>query len=949
MTLQCPPPAELERLLQGDLADASGLEAHLAQCDRCRRRLDSLTPAIGANSSIPDGDLTLEYEAEWQQHHGFLQAALVGSLRERWNESGASHTPLPEVPGYHIECPLGEGGAGIVYRARHEKLQRSVALKTLRPGMLDRAEARGRFQREAEVLSRLRHPHVVQLFDFGEVRSARGPAVLYMVLELVEGGTLAEMVNRRPVPARTAAGLVEILARALQVVHQQGIIHRDLKPGNVLLQPAQTILESTGAESTATITALEARGHLADTGRLLDEYVPKITDFGLAKELTAGQSPWTQTRDVLGTPAYMAPEQAGEATVVTALADIYALGVILYELLTGLPPFRAADWVDVIVQVKEQEPVPPSRLLRGIPKELETTALKCLHKDPARRYPSAEALADDLRRFLDGQPILARPTGAWEKLWKWCRRNPGVAGLSASLFLLLVVGLTVTTWLFLVAEHRRGETQEAVNQLKHEQEQTKGALAAEKRRREQARQALEAITSEMVPEWLGRSSGLSPEQRKFLTRGLVLYQEFARETATDETSRVGVAEAQLRVAQFQRSLAQLAEARQSAAQAQQSWARLVTEFPANREYGRSLALAYWLQSVLLRDMGEKKEAEPHVRRALALNQQLLAAGDADPRTELQLCDCQNTLATILRQTGRLKDAEEQWRVLLPLRRQLATRFPHSAQHGIGLMWVHLNLALVLQQVDRLEEADKEIQAALAVAVPLAAEHAAGPECPQWLARCREVRGDIFVSRGELAKAEPEYRGSLAILTTLYRDYPGRPGIPNELAGVMIDLARMLRQQKQWEEARHWLEKAEPYHQVALATEPGNTAYRLFFRNNRQVLADCLVELGDHAAAERAIEQWIQFAVDPKNDNYHAATCLARCVAIVERNDKTTTEERQELATKYGASAVKLLRQAVAVGFEDVQALKQNPALDPLRDRPDFQQMLAEREASDRKQ
>jgi hypothetical protein len=326
----------------------------------------------------------------------------------------------------------------------------------------------------------------------------------------------------------------------------------------------------------------------------------------------------------------------------------------------------------------------------------------------------------------------------------------------------------------------------------------------------------------MVPEWLSRSAELSAEQRKFLTRALALYQEFARDTATDEVSRVGVADAQLRVAQFQRSLGQLSEARQSALSAEQSWEQLVADFPANRDYGRNLALTCWLESCLLRDLDLKKEAEPYVRRAAALNRHLLAEGGADPRVEHQLADCLNTLGTILRQSGRLKEAEEQWRALLPLRERLAARSPHSAEHGVGLLWVHLNLALTMQQTSRLEEAEREIEAALAVAGPLAVEHASSPRCPQWLARCREVHGDILARRGELAKAEAEYRAAVATITALARDYPGYAGMQRYVARVQTNLSNHLCRQGKLQDAEAFARAALTVQEL-LAKHEGATA------------------------------------------------------------------------------------------------------------------------------
>lgn len=951
MTLRCPSATELEQQLERQFtgAEAAALESHLAGCAACRQVLDRLTSPPRAGVSPPHGDETRAHDFDWQAHQSTLHDAVVLHLRN--GHSAPFPLPVtPVIPGYRVDSWLGEGGAGVVYRARHEKLERYVALKIIRPGTLDLATGRARFRREAEVLSRLHHTHIVQLFDFGEIGPTPSAAAPYMVLELVEGGTLSEKVNHRPVPPRTAAALVEILARALHAVHQKGIVHRDLKPGNILLQP---VAGFAGAEP------------LADPGELLARYVPKITDFGLAKQMSAEQSRWTQTGDVVGTPAYMAPEQSTVGDAVTHATDIYSLGVILYELLTGMPPFRARDWVELVIQVKECEPVAPSRLLPGIPRDIETICLKCLYKDPARRYPSAEALADDLRRFLDDKTIVARPTGRAEKVGKWCRRNPWVAGLSAAVLTLLVAGLAITTWLTLLANHHRDQTHKALEQFQEEQGRTERALAAEQRRRGQARQALEAITSEMVPDWLARGAELTPEQRQFLTRALALYQDFARDIATDESSRADVADAQLRVAQFQRSLIQRLEdrieARNNAEQAQQKWEELVREFPAKPEYGRRLALAYWTASVLQRETGQIKEAEESVRAAVTLNRRLLADFGADPATEHQLCDCLNTLGTILQANRHLKEAEAQFRVLVPMRQELLKRFPHKVDHGIGLIWAHLNLALVAKDMSQLEEADRRIQEAQAIAIPLAAKHNSDALSRRWLGRCREVRGEILLMMGQPAKAELEYRAAVTVLDGVHRDFPSRRDIQSlllrnrrilcnilsrlgkfsdaekelrqflaildpqannpkvapfrqELAGIMVNVAQTLIRQNQRQEARRCLEEAEPYHREALAVDPRNAGYRLCYRNNRAILAECLVDLGEHAAAARTVEQWLQLSADYRIDKFNAATCLARCAAMVQKDQKLSDTDRRQLAQKYSDRAFELLKEVTTRGF-----------------------------------
>ncbi len=307
----------------------------------------------------------------------------------------AAAGPLPAVPGYELLGVLGRGGMGVVYKARHLKLDRLVALKMVLAGAHAGPAERARFQREVEAVARLQHPHVVQIYEVGE--RPEGP---YCALEFVDGGSLDRKLRGQPQPARQVAELVDVVARAVHAAHERGIVHRDLKPANVLLTSDGT---------------------------------PKVTDFGLAKRLDV-ESGQTQSGAVVGTPSYMAPEQAGGKTrEVGPAADIYALGAILYELLTGRPPFRAETPVDTLMLVVQDDPPAPRLLNPKVPRDLETICLKCLAKDPPRRYESARALAEDLQNWAQGRTIRARPAGLTERLGRWCRRRPAAALLLVAL------------------------------------------------------------------------------------------------------------------------------------------------------------------------------------------------------------------------------------------------------------------------------------------------------------------------------------------------------------------------------------------------------------------------------------------------------------------------------------------------------------------------------------
>jgi formylglycine-generating enzyme required for sulfatase activity len=322
----------------------------------------------------------------------------------------------PEIPGYEILGILGHGGMGVVYRARQLGAHRLVALKMIRAVEHASPTERLRFQIETEAVARLQHPHIVQLYEVGEVRGQP-----FFSLEFCDGGTLTEQLKKqRPTP-REAAALIETLARAMHYAHLRGVVHRDLKPGNVLLAGA--------------------------------ERVAKITDFGLAKRIDAEARDVSQSGAIMGTASYMAPEQAaGKVRDTGPAADVYTLGALLYECLTGRPPFAGPQHV-VLASVLNDEPSAPSRLVPKVPSDLETICLKCLSKEPARRYASAEELADDLRRYQAGEPIRARPVGAVERAVKWARRRPALAAL-LGVTLLSLVALTVLSAIALDKEQK---------------------------------------------------------------------------------------------------------------------------------------------------------------------------------------------------------------------------------------------------------------------------------------------------------------------------------------------------------------------------------------------------------------------------------------------------------------------------------------------------------------
>jgi len=422
-----------------------------------------------------------EYEGRFPKHAADL--AVQFDLQAHLADTAPAPDSVSEppdgviVPGYVVEEQVGRGTWGVVYRARHFALGRQVALKLIRADAVSDPKVLTRFLAEGRVIASLDHPHIIKVYDVG-----RDEDRLFLALELADSGTLAERLSGKPLPTTDAAYLAEVIARAAGYAHAKGVIHRDLKPGNVLL--------FTGGKQ-------PPPGELEPA---LMDCIPKLADFGLARQLDLGPG-MTTSGQFVGTPAYMSPEQAkGEHTVGPA-ADVYSVGVILYELLTGRPPLLGSTTPHTLRLISEQEPVSPRDLNALVPVDLATICMKSLEKDPSRRYPTGTQLADDLKRFLDGKAVAARPVRTIERFWRWGRRNPKIAGGTALLICLLTIGALGGT---ITAVHLSNQIDEA--RLK--ERQASSALQDEKYKNAQLRLQL-AVAEFKANEPGARGRGLA--------------------------------------------------------------------------------------------------------------------------------------------------------------------------------------------------------------------------------------------------------------------------------------------------------------------------------------------------------------------------------------------------------------------------------------------------------
>jgi tetratricopeptide (TPR) repeat protein len=673
---------------------------------------------------------------------------------------------LPDVPGYEVLEVLGRGGMGVVYKARHRALGRVVALKMILAGGHAGSDELTRFRREAEAVARLQHPNIVQIYEVGEVEGRP-----FLALEYVAGGSLAQHLGGKPQPARPAAQLVATLARTMGVVHQEGLVHRDLKPANVLLAGAD--------RRTSSLACLAAT---QDKQGCLS-YEPKITDFGLVKRLE-GVTAATQSGAIVGTPQYMAPEQAlGKAGDITPRTDVYGLGAILYEMLTGRPPFQGETHLDVLSQVLADEPLPPSRLQPKCPRDLETICLKCLHKEPARRYPAAAALADDLQRFLRGEPIHARPAGRLERLARWARREPRVAGLLAAFLLALIGGLLGVTVLWRLAVLRGGEIERQGTLLGQERDRAEQAVS-------EALEAGDQFFTRVSQERLLDEPGFQALRQDLLHGALDYHRRLVAAVGENPRVRRQLARSHFRIGLHSHALGLPDEALRSFQDARQLYEALLREQPSEPDLERELVLTLGNLANLSRGRQPADEVLRLQEDVVARLTELLRRNPDDLDLQGHLARACTNRAALQTDLGLLPEALRSHQQAFDIRAKLVGSRKVALEDVYDLSSSHDHLGELNEVLGNYRQAEHSYRSARDLRRLLLRQTPGRLEWQHGLAVSLHHFGHLQAELGRPAEARRQYEEARDLLRGLTEKNPKVTSYKVGLAGVLRDLARL---------------------------------------------------------------------------------------------------------------------------------------------------------------
>lgn len=847
---------------------------------------------------------TTDFNAQSHQPHRAPSTASPRGTLDADRSASRRAADLPEtVADYEILGVLGRGAMGVVYKARQPGLKRLVALKMILSGAHAHERELARFRSEAEAVAQLQHPNIVQIYEVGEDNGQP-----FFSLEYIEGVSLARKCNGAPLPPREAAELLLQLAHGIDYAHQKGIIHRDLKPANVLL----------------------ATDGLA-----------KITDFGLAKKLQE-DSGQTRAGTVLGTPSYMPPEQAsGRIHDIGPHSDVYSLGAVLYDLLTGRPPFRGTTMLDTLQMVQMREPVTPAELQPKMPRDLQTICLKCLQKEPSRRYESAGALAEDLRRFLTGEPILARPAGVGERLWRWCRRNPLLAGLSAALVLLLVIWAATSSILYLIATRNEGIAQEN-EQRKIEEAARADAKAAEAVRnadtalakQQNAFRMMVNLGSEMQKRLRSRrlSGQLGPQARTMQQQLMDVLRrkmlEFAGDTELRGIHSFGTALLHQQIGDLMLRLGEGKEALRQFEEGYRIVKQAADEQPDSDKARANLGhMLMRLGDVALEANGEAALARDYYQRGWNLQHEVSTRprGSDFPAEQSAIVLSHHAvhLGRALLALGHPAEASKQFEQALKLRRQWAESVanrPEANSSRSYLVEAYMGLGTAAWHCEDAKAFEQSFHEALQIGEALVKERPRFVDYKNDLAEVYAAQGEGQARLGRYDDARTSYQRAWENLEIVMshnsEDYSPLP----LLARLHEQLGADAQRRGQRTEAQTHYREASQIRQDFVQLEPENPVGRAAYL---LALAHC----GRYAEAAKGAE-----ALRPKAAKSPGLLLqLARCYSVC----SAQAGQEQVCVSK----ALEALRALIALDYRDPVLVRTDADLAPLRKEAAFRALL----------
>jgi serine/threonine protein kinase len=928
----------------------------------------------------------------------------------------------PTIPGYTITAEIAKGGMGRVYAGRERTLDREVAIKTLLPGANPE-----RFVVEAKITARLPHPGIPPVHALGTLADGSP----YLAMKLIHGRTLADLLTERPTPLYELPRFVQMfeqIAQAVGFAHSRGIIHRDLKPLNVMV----------GAFGEVQVMdwGLAKDMQKDEVGRMKDEGSKDPADSSFIHHPSSLDV--TQAGTILGTPGYMAPEQArGEA--VDARADVFALGAMLAAILTGKPAFVWPSQRETIDQAARANlgDVRERLTNSGADGELIALALRCLSANAEERPSDGREVASEVSGYRAGvEARLKRAeTERAEALVRETeqrKRRRVLFGAGLVVGVALLTGLGVSLWQMNVARQERDAKGLALDaETKARQDE-----AAARRR---AFAALRSMT-DVFDKRFAQAVVLTDDDKAFIRGIIQQFDAFAAIQGDDADSRAIRAEGRARVGRMRNRLSEMKEAEQDfnaaldihkqlaadfparpefrqelarthlgrgnllratarPAEAEKDYdaavgiqKQLAADFPTRPEFRQDLARSHLNRGNLMKDMGRLKEMEQDYDAAVGIQKQLAADFPNQPEFRQDLGMSHTNRGNLRSTTGRPKEAEQDYDAALSIQKQLAADFPNLPEFRLHLASTHMNRGILLMSMRRLEEAEQDYDAALGIHKQLAADFPTRPEVRQELSRSHINRGNLLHAMGRLKEMEQDYdvglgiqkqlatdfptrpefrqelaasltnRGNLLLLTgrlkeakqdydtalsiqkQLADDFPNQPDLRNELANTCISLALLHHKRGDMAAAKRRLLEGRPHHLAALKANPRHPDYRRFYRNHLAMLTIVHAGLLEKDEAIRTAETRRDVGWAPPADAFDAAGRLSQCLPIVSEHAKLNETQRKEETQFYTDAALKMLRAAVAKGYRDAAKLKSDPDFASLRERPEFQKLLAELEA-----